>query len=117
MFHPATTVNSDAVENERVFIKYPFTSTSLTVTYIQDGDSEEHTLIDNGITVRQSYDSPWKGRFYKLDDSLEISNVKRSDTGYFYFKDQDGNLAQTVRLEILYGEHKKIRLKQRHVRF
>lgn len=112
MFHPANQVNRDAVEDEHIFIQFPFTSSTWTVTYTPDGDSEEHTLIDNGVTVRQSLIYlPLKRRFSKLDDSFEIYNVERRDSGYFYFKDQDGNLAQTVRLEVLYGEQNKIRIK------
>lgn len=115
MFHPANQVNREAIQDERISIQFPFTSSTLTVTYTPDGDSEEHTLIDNGITVRQNLIYlPLKRRFDKLDNSFEIYPVERRDSGYFYFKDQDGNLAQIVRLDVLYGEQNQIRIKWTH---
>lgn len=117
MFHPATEVYRDAVENGRVHIQFPFTSSTLTVTYTRDGESKEYTLIDNGITVKQNVMYfPFKKRFYELKDSFEIHPLEKKDTGTFYFKDQDGNLAQVVRLEVVRGEHKHIRAKQRNIR-
>lgn len=100
----ANQLNHDTVENEYVSIQFPFASSVWTVTYTPDGDSEEYTLIDNGDTVRESLMYfPLKRRFYKLDHSFEISPAERRDSGYFYFKDQDGNLAQIVKLDVLYG--------------
>lgn len=112
MFHPAKQVNQENVEDERIFIHFPFSSSTLTVTYTPDGDSEEHTLIDNGVTVSVNVIYlPLERRFSKLDNSIEIYPAQRRDSGYFYFKDQDGNLAQTVRLDVLYGEQNQIRIK------
>lgn len=79
------------------------------MTYISDGDDVEHTLFDKGIRVRDSnIYAPFKRRIFKSNDGIDIVPVESGDSGTFYFKDRDGNLGQTVRLEVL-GEQREIR--------
>lgn len=114
LFHTANEGYQDAIEGERFFLKYPFTSKIWTLTFTLEEDDEEHTLIDNGIQVRGDiFYLPFKRRFSKYDDGIDIHPVERRDSGTFYFKDSDGNLAEIIKLEVLYGEQNKIRKKQR----
>lgn len=109
LFHTAKEVYLTATDKESLFIQFPFSSKTWTLTYISDGDDEEHTLVDKGIKVRDSYVYvPFKRRFSKYDDGVEINPVESGDSGTFYFKDTNGNLAETVVLEVL-GEQKEIR--------
>lgn len=109
LFHTAKEVHLEATDKERIFISFPSNSKTWTLTYIPDGDDEEHTLVDKGVKVRDSYIYvPFKRRFSKYSDGIDITPVERRDSGTFYFKDPDGNLAETVRLEVL-GEQKEIR--------
>lgn len=118
LFHPENKVSRQVKENDFIFFTFPFTSSPLTVTYIQDGDDKEYTLIENGITMEQNIiNSPLKGSFYMVDQRIEISPGDTTDTGYFYVKDQNGNLAQTVRLEVLDGEQSNIRIRETHICF
>ncbi|XP_003970429.2 uncharacterized protein [Takifugu rubripes] len=91
----------EATDRENVFIRFPSKSKTWTLTYISDEDDEEHTLVDKGIQVRDSYiHVPFKRRFSKYDDGINISPVESGHSGTYYFKDPDGNLAETVRLEV-----------------
>lgn len=108
LFHTAKEVHLEATDRENVFIRFPSKSKTWTLTYISDGDDEEHTLVDKGIQVRDSYiHVPFKRRFSKYDDGININPVESGHSGTYYFKDPDGNLAETVRLEV-YGEQKEI---------
>lgn len=109
LFHTAKVVHLEATEKGSFFMAFPFNSKSWTVTYISDGDDEEHTLVDKGIQVRDSYSyAPFKRRLSKHDDGIDIVPVESRDGGTFYFKDPNGNLAQTVILEV-FGEQKEIK--------
>lgn len=109
LFHTAKEVHLEATDKESLYIPFRFNSKPWTLTYISDGDDEEHTLIDKGIQVRDSYIYlPFKRRFSKYNDGVDINPVESRDSGTFYFKDLDGNLAETVRLKV-YGEQKEIR--------
>lgn len=109
LFHTAKKEYLTALAKESLFIPFRFKSNTWTLTYISDGDDEEHTLVDKGIQVRDSYIYvPFKGRFSMHDDGIDILPVEERDRGTFYFKDPDGNLAETVTLEVL-GEQKEIR--------
>lgn len=108
LFHTAKEVYLTPTDKERLFIPFPLNSKTWTLTYISDGDDEEHTLVDKGIQVRDSYIYvPFKRRFSKYDDGVDIDPVESRDSGTFYFKDPNGNLAETVRLEVI-GEQKEI---------
>lgn len=112
LFHTANEGHRDAVENERFFLQYPFMSKIWTLTFIWDEDNEEYKLIDNGIQVREnSIYLPFKKRFSKYNDGIEIYPVEARDSGTFYFKDSDENLAEIIRMEVLYGEQNQIRKK------
>lgn len=105
LFHTANDKHHNAIESELFFMQYPFTSKIWTLTYTADQDNEEHKLIDKGIQVRENdIYLVFKGRFSKFDDGIEIYPVERRDSGTFYFKDNDDNVAEIVKLEVSYGE-------------
>lgn len=105
MFHTANQVHYEAIVNNYIIIQFPLSPTLWTVTYYVDGETEGHTLINNGTSLENTdTNMPFKKRFSKLDNSFEIDPVESTDSGYFYFRDQDGNLAETVRLQVLDSE-------------
>lgn len=93
--------------DEELYMTYPFPS-SWTVTFIREGESEEDVLIRKGNLVYQMHSvrSPFTGRFEALSEGISIAPLRRGDSGTFEFKDQDGNLAQRVQLEVMQGERK-----------
>lgn len=111
LFHTAKQKYLDAEDRESIYIPFPSASNTWTLTYIPGGDDEEHTLVKNGIEVGDSY-VPFKRRFSKYNNGVDINSVERGDSGTFYFKDPDGNLAEIVRLEVV-GEQKESRKTQR----
>lgn len=78
------------------------------MTYVPDGDVSEHTVVQNGVAIKDYYIYvPFTRRFSKWDDGIELVRVRTEDSGDFYFKDRGGNLVQTVRLEVSAGEQNK----------
>lgn len=47
---------------------------------------------------------PFARRITLLRDGIEIYPVESIDSGTFEFRDPQGNLAQTVQVEVVYGE-------------
>lgn len=91
--------------DEEVYMTYPFPS-SWTVTFTRNGESEEDVFIREGNPVYRPYSalSPFPGRFEAFSEGVSIAPLRRSDSGTFKFKDQDGNLAQRVQLEVMQSE-------------
>lgn len=105
LFHTAKMEYFTAILKESLFIPFPFSSKAWTMTYISHEDGEEHTLVDKGIQVRDSYIyAPFRRRFSVYDGGMDILPV---ESGTFYLKDPDGNLAETISLDVI-GEQKEI---------
>lgn len=105
MFHTANQVHYEAKVDNLIVIHFPPSQTLWTVTYYADGETEGHKLINNGTLVESTDPNmPFKKRFSNLKKRFEIYPVESTDSGYFYFRDQDGNLAESVRLQVLDSE-------------
>lgn len=105
VFHTAKQINYDKMVDDEIYMTYPFPS-SWTVTFTREGESEEDVLIREGNLVYQMHSvlSPFTGRFEAYSEGISIAPLRRGDSGTFEFKDQDGNLAQRVQLEVMQGE-------------
>ncbi|XP_054453644.1 uncharacterized protein LOC129090139 [Anoplopoma fimbria] len=71
-----------------------------TVDFSSEEEEENQTLMHAGHlrTDNYWYSGPFKGRLFNSDDGLEIDPVESTDSGTYYFRDEQGNLAQTTQV-------------------
>ncbi|KAM4555817.1 uncharacterized protein PAE49_014768 [Odontesthes bonariensis] len=80
-----------------LFVKYPWHGGPWTVTFKVTG--EEHEVMKDGKLVGE--DLWFFRRISAWEDGIEIYPVERRDSGTFEFRDQNGNLAMAVNLNLL----------------
>lgn len=98
----AKKVNLEVKEDEHAFIEFP--ETTWNGIYTQDERSgEEFYVVKGGRLAKDAY-SPFRWRLSEWDRGIDIKPVEVTDSGNFYFWDEEKNLIQTVRLEVSYGE-------------
>lgn len=109
LFHTGREERYDRKVDEAVYIQYPFSSASWTVTYTLEEVNEEQVLMRTGIKVPEIYwKAPFTGRITFSEDGLEIYRLRPSDSGTFMIKDPQGNLALTAWLQVNPGEQQQI---------
>ncbi|XP_041800145.1 uncharacterized protein LOC121611590 [Chelmon rostratus] len=91
----------DATVSKRLFIKNPTAADSWTVTLTPEGETEPRRLINAG-QLEWSMSKLFARRITLLRDGIEIYPVESIDSGTFEFRDPQGNLAQTVQVEVVY---------------
>jgi len=70
---------------------------------LKTSNDEEHEVIRDGKLVREDF---WFfRRIFDSEHGIEIDPVERRDSGTLEFRDQDGNLALAVILNLIPGKH------------
>lgn len=115
MYSPHTGNNRryDAKVNEHLIILYPSAAASWTVIFTPEGEKEQQTLMEAGnlITGDDWMVGPahyFVGRILLVYNGIKIDPVEITDSGTFEFRDSQGNLAQTVQVEVNHGERQHI---------
>uniref|UniRef100_UPI0037E976E2 uncharacterized protein n=1 Tax=Semicossyphus pulcher TaxID=241346 RepID=UPI0037E976E2 len=97
-------MNYDKKVGENLIITYPLVTSSWTVRFTPEGDSDYTTLMASGtvLTDETPYSGPgqFDRRFRKLPNGIEINSLTMMDSGSYEFRDPDKNLGQTVWLQV-----------------
>lgn len=67
-------------------------------------EKEHLTIEGNVVTEDEEIPKNFHRRIQLMSNGIKIDPVKNTDSGTFEFRDADGNLAQTVLVEVEAGE-------------
>ncbi|CAK6956583.1 uncharacterized protein LOC128363195 isoform X1 [Scomber scombrus] len=93
----------DMKENGQLLrILYPDGFTPWDITFSPKGTKTRVTLMEAGYLYEDLFSETvnFDGRIEKVHNGLEINLVESTDSGVFEFRDQEGNLALVVHLDI-----------------
>ncbi|XP_034037616.1 uncharacterized protein LOC117520378 isoform X3 [Thalassophryne amazonica] len=86
------------MEEDSLTITLPLECTSCTMSYSRRGDTDTLVVMKAGHVVQ---DGPFKERIWMHgSDQIEIESLKTTDSGQFEVRDQDGNLALLLELNV-----------------
>ncbi|XP_004545450.3 uncharacterized protein LOC101464849 [Maylandia zebra] len=83
--------------NEHILIEYPRGPKKWTVTFTPEGQMDPETLMDGSLIIK---DNRFSGRIHAVMDGIIINSTEIRDSGTFEFRDPDGNLILSARLEV-----------------
>ncbi|XP_035983244.1 uncharacterized protein LOC105939834 isoform X2 [Fundulus heteroclitus] len=89
--------------NEHLLITNPFTGGPWTVTFKQETEDEWVTVMKDGRLLHG--DDIFSERITIQSYGIEIYPVESTDSGTFEFRDQQGNLALSVQVEVIHESH------------
>ncbi|XP_012711114.2 uncharacterized protein LOC105920148 [Fundulus heteroclitus] len=93
----------DPKVNEHLLITNPFTGGPWTVTFKQETEDEWVTMMKDGRLVHG--DDIFSERITIQSYGIQIYPVESTDSGTFEFRDQQGNLALSVQVEVFHESH------------
>ncbi|KAM4586924.1 uncharacterized protein V3H82_005673 [Fundulus diaphanus] len=93
----------DPKVNEHLLITNPSTGGPWTVTFKQETEHEWVTVMKDGQLVQG--DDTFSERMTIRSNGIEIYPVETTDSGTFEFRDQQGNLALSVQVEVFHESH------------
>ena len=93
---------------DRLLISNPYTGDSWTVTFTPAGDDEKQIVMEGGYLAMIEDWELFSGRIQLRRKAIEIDPVEITDSGTFEYRDPHGNLAQVVKVEVIFGEQQHI---------
>ncbi|XP_053180110.1 uncharacterized protein LOC128363195 isoform X1 [Scomber japonicus] len=93
----------DDVKKDRLHISYPNDFTPWDVTFSPKGTKTKVTVMEAGDPLETdlfSESGKFEGRIQEEPNGLTIDPVENTDSGVFEFRDNDGNLALVVHLDL-----------------
>ena len=97
----------DDVKKDRLHISYPNDFTPWDVTFSPKWTKTKVTVMEAGDPLETdlfSKSGKFEGRIQEEPNGLTIDPVENTDSGVFEFRDNDGNLALVVHLDLEDGE-------------